>query len=313
MLCCAQDHAAEYEDSYDGDNLAGNEEGMAMVDSEQDRETSEDDETAEENEGGNKSESSDDEEDQVAGESYCNEQEREASEDDETVKENNAGKEGTVQEERGAAFKEVQGSTSFRRPCSICAKARMPKYRGRIKKIKGSLCGSHSTIADCREHPAILALVRIDEMPALSGHSIDDFFVDVGCTFFRALGLPDCQLPPWFKSLYKLWMGVGPYREATHAQLNDVVHTIQARLAHQPRMQCSDAFNKMLRLFGDCNRLKFRSLISPVFGDEQQQVADLLQRVDEEREGCCAAMVRVFLLAFPGLYSHCMPVIFRSC
>jgi hypothetical protein len=107
--------------------------------------------------------------------------------------------------------------------------------------------------------------------------------------------------------LFKLWMGMGPYREATIDTLDDVVRTIGAKLARQPRMQESEALNEMLKLSRDCARLKFRP---PLIGDDgpvnrvaaraQPQVADLLLRLDEEGAGCCAAAVVAFLVGFPG-------------
>lgn len=129
---------------------------------------------------------------------------------------------------------------------------------------------------------------------------------DVGCLLFWALDPPDCELPAWFGGLFKLWMGSGPYREATSEKLNDVVRTIKASLARQPRMQKSEAFNEMLKLSRDCARLKFRppfighdGPVNRVAARDQPLVAYLLSQLDERGAGCCAAAVVAFLVGFP--------------
>jgi len=191
----------------------------------------------------------------------------------------------------------------FWRASCCCARARFSKWRNRILKIIGSRCGCTSSIQDFQDHPALQALVRIDEMQTSS----KDSMADVGCLLFWALDPPDCVLPAWFGGLFKLWMGMGPYREATSETLDDVVHTIKASLARQPRMQESEALNEMLQLSRDCARLKFRPSfigyggpVGRVAARAQPRVADLLSRLDEEGTGCCAAAVVAFLVGFPG-------------
>jgi len=186
-------------------------------------------------------------------------------------------------------------------------KDRYARYRKRVAQIQGSQHGSVSTMEAYRDHQVLGVLSAIG-VNHLANFLLPVFLIRVGCLVFWAMDLPDAKLPPWFRDLFEVRTEAALFMVAELSFSNCLMLLIERKLSTTTRMQASDAFNELRGMV--CTRLHFRPASASLMDDDgststdqelsQQQIEDILLRIDEEKAGCCEAAVPAFLLAFPG-------------